>query len=329
MTASNAMNGKPLVKAETARRVLQAAAELGYRPNLAARQLSSGRTHVIGITISDFDLTFPADVAARLSDLAQSRGYQTVLQQTRYSTDFEQQVLSSAAMQMCDGIIVCWPSGTAAPIVEFSHAHPIVALDGFTLAGHVDCVFSPSLEGSAAAIRRFADCGRTRIAILGVAPSDAGTSTDRPNSAALRLDGALAAVHDCGLPPVADDGIAPCAWNRQGGYEAMSRLIRERRKGGAELDFDAVFCLTDPIAVGAMRALADAGIHVPEDVAVIGFDGLDEGAYCSPRLISVGVDAGEAARACLDMLIERIENIASEQPRSVTLDYHMLERASA
>lgn len=107
MTASNAMRGKAIVKPETAARVRAAAAQLGYRPNLAARQLSSGKSHIIGVTISDFDLIFPAELAACVSDIAQRHDYQTVLQQTRFSSDFEKRMLSSAAMQVCDGTIIC------------------------------------------------------------------------------------------------------------------------------------------------------------------------------------------------------------------------------
>ena len=114
MTASNALRGKTVVRPETARKVIAAAEELGYHPNLAARQLSSGRTHVIGLTVADFDLIFPAALAAAISDRAQTLGYQVIVQQTRFSHDFERRMLSSATSQICDGTIICWPSSASA-----------------------------------------------------------------------------------------------------------------------------------------------------------------------------------------------------------------------
>ena len=80
----------------------------------------------------------------------------------------------------------------------------------------------------------------------------------------------------------------------------MRAILEERR------DFDGVCCLNDPIAIGALTALTDAGIRVPQDVAVIGFDGVEDGRYLSPGLTSVAIDPRQAAEVCLDLLIERI-----------------------
>ena len=109
MTASNALRGKTVVRPETARKVIAAAEELGYHPNLAARQLSSGRTHVIGLTVADFDLIFPAALAAAISDRAQTLGYQVIVQQTRFSHDFERRMLSSASANAVSAAAMRFP----------------------------------------------------------------------------------------------------------------------------------------------------------------------------------------------------------------------------
>ena len=167
MTASNALRGKTVVRPETARKVIAAAEELGYHPNLAARQLSSGRTHVIGLTVADFDLIFPAALAAAISDRAQTLGYQVIVQQTRFSHDFERRMLSSATSQICDGTIICWPSSASAEMETFARAHPLVLLDGFGLEGRCDCVFTPCAEGMAAAMRHLIEHGCRRVLMLG------------------------------------------------------------------------------------------------------------------------------------------------------------------
>ena len=167
MTASNALRGKTIVRPETASRVLAAAKELGYHPNIAARQLSSGRTHIIGLTVADFDLIFPAALAAAISDQAQARGYQVIVQQTRFSHDFERRMLSSATSQICDGTIICWPSMASAEMESFARTHPLVLLDGFGLEGRCDCVFTPCIDGMAAASRHLVANGCRRVLLLG------------------------------------------------------------------------------------------------------------------------------------------------------------------
>ncbi|OZG61926.1 purine operon repressor [Bifidobacterium lemurum] len=300
MTASNALRGKTVVKAETARRVLAAAEELGYRPNIAARQLSSGRTHVIGLTMTDFDLIFPADLAARVSDLAQERGYQTIVQQTRFSRDFERRVLSSPATQVCDGTIVCWPSSDAADILSFGRTQPLVFFDGFGLEGQADCVFTPCVEGTRAAVRHLIQQGCRDVLVIGeeyAAPEELATAN---SSGRRRLLGAMRGLREAGLDYRAGNVYA-CPWNRQGGYDLMTRILAERR------DFDGVCCLNDPLAIGALKALTDAGVSVPHEVAIVGFDGVEDGRYTTPGLTSVCVDAGEVAAACLDLLTARLD----------------------
>ncbi|OZG69573.1 LacI family DNA-binding transcriptional regulator [Bifidobacterium eulemuris] len=300
MTASNALRGKTVVKAETARRVLAAAEALGYRPNIAARQLSSGRTHVIGLTMTDFDLIFPADLAASVSDLAQERGYQAIVQQTRFSRDFEQRVLASPATQVCDGTIVCWPSSDAADILAFGRTQPLVFFDGFGLEDQADCVFTPCVEGMRAAARHLAQQGCRNVLVIGDAYAPPEELATANTSGRRRLLGAMRGLRESGLEYRAENVYA-CLWSRQGGYELMTRILAERR------DFDGVCCLNDPLAIGALKALTDAGVSVPHEVAIVGFDGVEDGRYTTPGLTSVCVDAGEVAAACLDLLIARLD----------------------
>ena len=350
MTASNALRGKSVVKPETAKRVLKAAAELGYQPNLAARQLSSGRTHIIGLSVVDFDLIFPAALTAALSDQAYRRGYQTIAQQTRSSTDYERAMMGSASAQICDGTILCWPSSDSAQVLQFAGSHPLVAFDGFGLERRVDCVAGAKAamehllaqpvvapEGTVppeeAARPLAGNPSRHHVLVLGTPYCPVDELMAATGSGPMRLRGAYEALAEHGLPYRERD-IYPCGWNRKSGYEAMARILRERR------DFDTVFCLTDPIAIGALKALTDAGVRVPEDVAIMGFDGVEDGQYTNPGLSSVMVDVNEVATTCLDLLVSRIESAGAASrggaaadgslpARSVTVGYHIEPRGSA
>ena len=361
MTASNALRGKTVVRPQTAARVRRAAAKLGYRPNVAAQQLSSGRTHVISVSVSDFDLTLPAKLVAELSDRAQRLGYQVVVQQTRFCADYEMAMLSSASMQICDGAIICWPRRADARFEEFAARCPLVMLDAFGMEGRVDCVYTPCGEGAAQAVRHLMDHGARRIAVLG---ADRAQMGDEPGSAGLRLRGALDALAAYGVRE--DEVMAVGAgWNQEGGYAAMHALLDERGwRPGCDalmtLGFDALFCTCDPVAVGALKALTDAGVRVPADVMVIGFDGVESGVLTTPGLTSVETSAADMAAACLDLLMGRIDAgkaggaggagvvdgtddagradgagradpsaVSAPAPRTVTVAHRVLERGSA
>lgn len=323
MTVSNALRGKAVVRPETARKVIAAAEELGYHPNLAARQLSSGRTHVIGLTVADFDLIFPAALAAAISDQAQTLGYQVIVQQTRFSHDFEQHILSSATSQICDGTIVCWPSSASAEMETFARAHPLVLLDGFGLEGRCDCVFTPCTDGMAAATRHLVDHGCRRVLMLGGSYLPPERFAEADTSERRRVRGAAEGLLSSGLPYRADD-VYPCNWTREAGYRRMRAILDERR------DFDGVCCLNDPIAIGAHKALTEAGVRVPQDVAVTGFDGVEDGRYLAPGLTSVTIDVHEAADTCLKLLIDRIERGTEHPPapRTIDLGYRVEARGS-
>lgn len=328
MTASNALRGKTVVRPETARKVIAAAEELGYHPNLAARQLSSGRTHVIGLTVADFDLIFPAALAAAISDRAQALGYQVIVQQTRFSHDFERRMLSSATSQICDGTIICWPSSASAEMETFARDHPLVLLDGFGLEGRCDCVFTPCTEGMTAAMRHLIEHGCHRVLMLGGSYLPPERFAEADTSERRRIRGAAEGLLSNGLPYRAED-VYPCGWTRDAGYQRMQAILDERQ------DFDGVCCLNDPLAIGALKALTDAGIRVPQDVAVTGFDGVEDGRYLSPGLTSVAVDTQEVAGTCLDLLIDRIEQRAdghadggTAPPRTITLGHRLESRGS-
>lgn len=323
MTVSNALRGKAVVRPETARKVIAAAEELGYHPNLAARQLSSGRTHVIGLTVADFDLIFPAALAAAISDQAQTLGYQVIVQQTRFSHDFEQHILSSATSQICDGTIVCWPSSATAEMETFARAHPLVLLDGFGLEGRCDCVFTPCTDGMAAATRHLVDHGCRRVLMLGGSYLPPEQFAEADTSERCRIRGAAEGLLSSGLPYRADD-VYPCDWTREAGYRRMRAILDERR------DFDGVCCLNDPIAIGAHKALTEAGVRVPQDVAITGFDGVEDGRYLAPGLTSVTIDVHEAADTCLKLLIDRIERGTEHPPapRTIDLGYRVEARGS-
>ena len=176
-----------------------------------------GRTHVIGLTVADFDLIFPAALAAAISDQAQTLGYQVIVQQTRFSHDFEQHILSSATSQICDGTIVCWPSSATAEMETFARAHPLVLLDGVRSGRAMRLrVHSPARTAWAAATRHLVDHGCRRVLMLGGSYLPPEQFANADTSERCRIRGAAEGLLSSGLPYRADD-VYPCGWTREAG----------------------------------------------------------------------------------------------------------------
>lgn len=301
MTVSNVLRGKGTVKKSTAERVTKIAKELNYQPNLAARQLSSGRTNVIGFSTVEIDYSpFSANLAAAVSDLAFARGYQTLIQQTRRSTAYETSMLSAISAQLTDGMILCAPTVPAKTLADMGVSYPLVVFDApFAPPANVDGVFTPCEESSRAAVNHLFEQGCTRILVLGANRLDPQELAVTDTLDGKRLRGASLAFDDHHAQ-LENDLVQRCEWSIQDGYRVMAHLL------DSQLMFDGLFCLSDVIAIGASRALLDRGRRIPDDVAVIGFDGLVESPFLNPPLSSVTIDPHIVAKECLDLLTDRI-----------------------
>nr|WP_202129605.1 LacI family DNA-binding transcriptional regulator [Rathayibacter rathayi] len=291
-TVSNVINDYPHVRPATRARVQAAIAQLGYRPNLSARSLRRGRTGVIGLALPELSLPYFAELADSVMRAADARGLTVLIEQTGGDPERERRVLTSERRQLTDGLLFS-PLGLAdedALVVNV----PLVLLGERIFTGRVDHVTMQNTAAARAATAHLLASGHRRIVALGTHP-DAAVS-----SASLRLEGYRAALADGGIDDERIIGVSG-PWRRSGGAEAMRRVL------ASGLDFDAVFALNDTLALGAMRALQEAGVRVPDEVAVIGFDDIDEARYCSPSLSSVDSGRDEIARIAVELLQARID----------------------
>lgn len=315
-TVSNVINDYPHVRPGTRARVEAAIAELGYRPNLSARSLRRGRTGVIGLALPELSLPYFAELADSVMRAADERGLTVLIEQTEGDPDRERSVLTSARRQLTDGLLFSpLGLGTAdeeALAVDF----PLVLLGERVFTPRTDHVTMQNVAAARAATAHLIETGSRRVLALG---SHAG---DGVSSASLRLQGYREALEDAGLPY--DETLigASGPWRRSGGAEAMRRVL------DAGIEFDGVFALNDTLALGAMRALQDAGVRVPHDVAVIGFDDIDEARYASPSLSSIDSGRDEIARTAVDVLQARIDGTATEPPALFEASFRVIARES-
>ncbi|MDT0158103.1 LacI family DNA-binding transcriptional regulator [Microbacterium sp. ARD32] len=315
-TVSNVINDYPHIRPATRARVEAAIAELGYTPNLTARNLRSGRTGVIALAVPDLSLAYFAELAAQVIREAEAAGLVVVVEQTGGDRDSELDLLRSPRLKLTDGLIFS-PLGVGPEDVgALDVPYPMVLLGERVFEGPADHITMRNVEAARAAAEYLIARGRRRIAVIGAHDGE------RMGSATLRMRGYREALKAAGIPY--DDDIVgrTTFWHRANGADAMRELLAR----GAVLD--AVFGFNDTLALGAMRALRQAGLRVPDDVSVIGFDDLDEAQFSFPALTTIDPGRGWIAKTAVTTLLQRIAGRTTAAPRTLLADFRVVERES-
>ncbi|MBG6237135.1 DNA-binding LacI/PurR family transcriptional regulator [Mycetocola sp. CAN_C7] len=316
-TVSNVVNDYAHIRPTTRAKVLAAIDELGYKPNISARSLRLGRTGVIGLAVPELSLSYFAELADAVIRAAERHNLVVLIEQTGGIREREIAMLSSSRLHFTDGLIFS-PLGMGsddAALLDVSY--PLVLLGERIFGGPADHVTMRNVEAARAATTHLIGLGRRRIAAFG---AHAGEVL---GSAALRLQGYREALDEAGIPFDPDLVREAGQWHRLDGARAMHDLL------DAGVPFDAVFGFNDTLALGAVRVLQEAGRSIPADVAVIGFDGLDETKYSLPTLSTVDPGRDELAETAVRVLVERIaERDGQLPPREYLSDFTLVERES-
>lgn len=317
-TVSNVINDFPHVRPATRERVEAAIAELGYTPNLTARNLRSGRTGAIALAVPELGLSYFAELAAAVIEEAEKAGVVVLVEQTGGDRARELELLRSPRRKLTDGLIFSALGMGQEDAESLAVPYPLVLLGERIFDPSADHVTMRNVEAARAATEHLLASGRRRIAVLGAHEGEV------IGSAGLRLRGHREALEDAGIPFDPDLIVDATLWHRANGATGMRELLT---RGVA---FDAVFGLNDTLALGAMRVLQEAGVSVPGEVAVIGFDDLDEAQYSIPSLTTVDPGLGWIARTAVGRLLEKIDDPdAAGEPRLMLADYRIAHRESA
>ncbi|MCU1445527.1 LacI family DNA-binding transcriptional regulator [Cryobacterium sp.] len=317
-TVSNVVHDFEHIRPATRTKVRAAIDELGYKPNITARSLRSGRTGVIGLALPELSLSYFAELADAIIQAAERRHLVVLLEQTGGGDrDREIAMLSSPRLQLTDGLIFS-PLGMSTDDAELLNVgYPLVLLGERVFGSPVDHVTMHNVEAAKAATRHLISRGRRRIAVIGAHEGEL------VGSAALRLQGYREALSESGIPfdPALIGHVG--LWHRLDGAEAMRAMI------DSGVNFDAVFGLNDALALGAMRVAQVAGLRVPEDVMFMGFDGLDETQYSLPTLSTIDPGRDEIADTAVRLLVQRIEEgVTPPVPEVYLADYTVVDRES-
>lgn len=316
MTVSNVINGRVNVAPKTRVKVERAISKLNYRPNLSARNLAGGKSGVVALGVPEIAIPYFAELAGFLIDTAERQGWTLLIEQTDSRPDREAEVLSGIRPRLVDGLILFPSALDPAEIAENSDGTPLVLFGGQPGNHGLDHVVIDNFAAGRTATEHLISLGRTRIAVIGplTEPRNAMSSP--------RLAGYREALAAAGLA-YRDELVehAP-AYHRRDGAQAMHRLLQLPERP------DAVFCFSDLLAAGAMHAALSVDLRLPENLALVGFDDVEEAQFLTPTLTSVRPNKQRIAELTVQRLAKRIDADIKHDPEVVVADYELIRRQS-
>ncbi|MCQ4194202.1 LacI family DNA-binding transcriptional regulator [Streptomyces sp. BPPL-273] len=294
-TVSNVINDYAHVSDRTRRVVRDSIEQLGYRVNLAGRHLRKGRTGIIALVVPELDIPYFAELARHVIREAEERSLTVLIHQSGADRAHELAALAGFGSTFVDGIILSPLALTADDLRDRSGFPPTVLL-GELLEEGADHVAIDNEGAAREATRHLIGQGRRTILAVG------GVDAPGLGTAEARTRGYRAALEEAGLPYDPSLVVPVDSFRMPAGARAVARLLREGARP------DALLCLNDQLALGALRALHEHGAEVPGDVAVVGFDDVEGGRFSVPTLSTVAPDKAAVAKVAVELLQRRIED---------------------
>lgn len=318
-TASNVINKRSgHYSQETYYAVMKSAMDLGYIPNPAARHLRSGKIGMIALVIPDIRNPYFTEIAQAIIIAAGEHGSTVIIDFTNGSREREYEVASGIRPLTVDGIILDAISLDIKDLTWLSNL-PLVLLGERLIDAPFDHVFIDNVAAAKTATQHLIELGRKRIAPIGIS---GGNSRGMPF---FRMEGFRMAMEEANLP-IHPDYLIP-AQNLPSLFDRIHGVTIMRQLLSVDPIPDAVFCFNDLVALGAMRAITAAGLRIPDDIAVIGFDDITEGRYSVPSLTTIAPDKKSIAENAVVLLNERINGKRNE-PKIVHPPFELVARKS-
>jgi DNA-binding LacI/PurR family transcriptional regulator len=315
MTVSNVVHGAPHVTKEVRERVLAALEELNYQPNLPARYLRKRRVGMLALAIPDLSNPYFSEIGNAVIAAASTRSYAVLLDHTGGDRANELLVINGLRPHLIDGVILSprmlEPEDLQSRRVEI----PLVLLSEYLFDVPYDNIAVDDVAVGRLATNHLLSLGRKRIAAI-------GTAEVRSAAARLRLQGYTEAVRAAGNPLEPQLIVPIASYHRTDGAQAMRYLLTLNPPP------DAVFCFNDLLALGAMHSLREAGWRIPDDVAVIGVDDLEESRFVTPSLTTIAADKERIGELAVSFLLGRIDGTRTGPPERVEVPFRLIVRQS-
>ncbi|MFF9158851.1 LacI family DNA-binding transcriptional regulator [Streptomyces longwoodensis] len=316
-TVSNVINDYEHVSEKTRSAVREAIEALGYRVNIAGRQLRKGRTGMITLAVPELDVAYFAELAKHVMAAADRRGLTVLLHQTGGVRERELAALHGFDAQFTDGTILSPLSLLPRDLATRDTRLPVVLLGERSQPGSADHVGIDNVAAAREATEHLLARGRRSIAVVG------GALTGRQGTDRLRTRGYREALRAARVPFDADLVVPVDAFHWQDGARAVGAVLRRDARP------DALLCLNDHLALGALRALHEAGLAAPRDLDVVGFDDIEAGRFSVPSLTTVAPDKAAIADSAVSLLLDRIERHGTEDPTDHVVEHRLVVRESS
>jgi DNA-binding LacI/PurR family transcriptional regulator len=315
-TVSNVVNGYTHVTPAMRKRVQAAIDELNYQPNLPARYLRKGRSGVIAYALPDLSNSYFSDIGDVIIRAAAAHGYTVLIDHTQGMRQNESLIVNGLRPRLIDGVILSSLALQPEDVQPQATGVPLVLLGEHFLDVPHDYIAIDNVAAARLATEHLISLGKQRIAAIGAQealPFETGH---------LRIQGYLEGLKAAGRPVYPELIKQVPAYTRSCGADAMRDLLT------LDEPPDAVFCFNDLMALGALRVLQEAGVRVPEDLALIGFDDIEECRFSTPSLSTIAPDKEKIGTLAVEFLIGRIESIRADNVERVDIPFHLIVRES-
>jgi LacI family transcriptional regulator len=318
VTVSKVLRDHPDISDETRERVLKRMKEVNYQPNLAARALVTGRTYSVGLIVPDLVHPFFGEVAKGMSRVLRKKGYNLVISSSEEDAELERLEIEQLLARRADALII---ASSQTGIQTFRRIEeektPYVLIDRKFPGLNANFTGVDDEAAGRIATEHLISLGRRRIAHIG--GPEVSTATGR-------LEGYRAALyaHQMEVDPAllvllehGDDA------SDRSGYDAMSKLLSLSPRP------DAVFCYNDPTAMGAMEAIFERGLRIPQDIAIVGCGNVRYAAFLRVPLTTIDQQSEEIGDRSAKLALAQIEAKGAARPKTVLLEPHLVVRQSA
>ncbi len=321
-TVSNVINDNAdRFSSETRERVLDAIKKLNYRPNRAAQYMRSGAIGVLAFALPNIGSPYHAELAREIIDAAQEQGYTILIEHTGGLIENERLLLGGSSRHTVDGVILDPLALAERELYQTAVTTPIVTVGERATGQHYDHIMIDNVAAARLIVEHLIAIGRRRIAIFPVVPDVAASLFN------MRYQGYVDALRAAGIgidPRLVTYSGVPSRdeMDYPGGMACMERFLAESQPP------DAVFCLNDRVALGAMKVLRQHGLRVPDDVAVTGFDDIAESTLTCPALTTISPDKRAIGRLAVSLLIDRIKGVRTGPPEQFNPEFELVVRES-
>lgn len=312
-TVSRVFNGNTAVSEDTALQVWAAASALDYWPNGAARSLTTSRSNTLGVLLPDLFGDFFSEVIRGIDQLAKREKYQTLVSGSHASV--EDVLTATRAMRgRIDGLVMMAPDSiTVESVTRIRRRLPVVLISPPFAVDGCSSVSVASFSGARAAVAHLVGLGHREIAMVAGPVGNVDAEE--------RLRGYRRGLAEAGISP-RDELVVQGDFRESSGYAAAAALLDRRPRP------TAVFAANDCMAIGLMSALGNAGLSVPQDMAVVGFDNITMAQYMRPPLTTVHVDAYALGQKAVRLMLDALADPEGEKVTVQTIDAVLKVRSS-